>query len=213
MNSSKSVFVGWLRVFSLGWVLIATPALAQTAPDALVKGVADDVLRILSKSDQEPAAVARAIEEKIVTHFDFHRMARLAMGKSWKQATPEQQSSVVDQFRTLLLRSYTTAYSVARGVVVDVKPVKLQPTDEDVTVKTLIRLPGGAPPISVDYSMFKSNPAWKVYDVVVNEVSLVTTYRSTFSEQIKQGGIDGLIAALTEMNSKRATAAKEKKQD
>jgi phospholipid transport system substrate-binding protein len=209
MNISKRTFVRWTGIAALS--LFASLSYAQLAPDALVKGVADDVLRILSKSDSTAADVSKAIEEKIVMHFDFERMARLAVGKSWRQATPEQQQSIIAQFRALLLRSYTTAYSAARGVVVDVRPVKLQPTDDDVQVKTQIRLPGGAPPITVDYSMFKASDAWKVYDVTVNEVSLVSTYRSTFSEQIKQGGIDGLIKALTEMNSKRTAAAQNKK--
>ena len=209
MNYSKRMFVGWIGIAAVS--LFAGAGYAQLAPDALVKGVADDVLKILSKSDTDAAAVAKAIEEKIVMHFDFERMSRLAVGKSWRQASAEQQQSIVQQFRALLLRSYTTAYSAARGVVVDVRPVKLQPSDDDVQVKTQIRLPGGAPPITVDYSMFKATEVWKVYDVTVNEVSLVSTYRSTFSEQIKQGGVDGLIKALTEMNSKRTAAAQNKK--
>ncbi|MFN0315015.1 MAG: phospholipid-binding protein MlaC [Burkholderiales bacterium] len=209
MNISKRTFVRWAGIAALS--LFAPLSYAQLAPDALVKGVAGDILKILSKGDATAAEVSKAIEEKIVMHFDFERMARLAVGKNWRQATPEQQQSIIAQFRALLLRSYTTAYSAARGVVVDVKPVKLQPTDEDVQVKTQIRLPGGAPPITVDYSMFKAADAWKVYDVTVNEVSLVSTYRSTFSEQIKHGGIDGLITALTEMNSKRTAAAQTKK--
>jgi phospholipid transport system substrate-binding protein len=200
-----------LKLLGLVMVFLSAHAYSQQAPDVLVKSVADDVLKILSKPDSNAAAVAKQIEEKIVTHFDFERMSRLAVGKNWRQATTEQQQSIVDQFRALLLRSYTTAYSAAKGVVVDVKPVKLQPSDEDVQVKTQIRLPGGAPPIAVDYSMFKASAAWKVYDVTVNEVSLVSTYRSTFAEQIKQGGIDGLIKALTEMNSKRAVAQDNKK--
>lgn len=211
MNWSRRVFLYCAGALSALWMLNGSHAWAQTAPDMLVKNVANDVLSILSKPQGEAGGVAKAIEEKIVNHFDFERMSRLAVGKSWREANPNQRQSIVEQFRVLLLRSYTTAYSAARGVVVDVKPLKLQPSDEDVQVKSQIRLPGGAPPISVDYSMFKTPEAWKVYDVTVNEVSLVGTYRNTFAEQIKQGGIDGLIAALTEMNSKRTTVAKEKK--
>lgn len=198
---------------ALGAVLLwqGSVAWAQTAPDAMVKNVANEVLAILAKPPGDAAAVAKAIEEKIVGHFDFERMTRLAVGKSWREANPDQRKSIVDQFRTLLLRSYTTAYSAARGVVVDVKPLKLQPTDEDVQVKSQIRLPGGAPPITVDYSMFKASEAWKVYDVTVNDVSLVGTYRNTFAEQIKKGGIDGLIATLAEMNTARTAVAKDKK--
>lgn len=212
MFLNMTVVGHWIRVLVAGVALVGlNQAWAQTSPDALVKSVADDVLKIVSKAEPEQATVAKAIEEKVAPHFDFERMTRLAVGKSWRQATDEQKKQIVDQFRALLLRSYTTAYSQARGVVIDVKPVKLQPTDEDALVKSQIRLPGGAPPISVDYSMFKANDVWKVYDVSVNEVSLISTYRTAFGEQIKQGGIDGLIAALSDMNNKRATAAKDKK--
>lgn len=211
MNWSRRIFMHCAGALGAMLMWQAPTAWAQTAPDALVKSVGNEVLGILAKPPGDAAAVAKAIEEKIVGHFDFDRMTRLAVGKSWREASAEQRKAIVDQFRVLLLRSYTTAYSAARGVVIDVKPLKLQPADEDVQVKSQIRLPGGAPPISVDYSMFKAAEAWKVYDVTVNEVSLVGTYRSNFSEQIKKGGIDGLIAALTEMNAARTTVAKERK--
>lgn len=206
----RSIRLLWIAVL-MSMLLVGASARAEVAPDALVKNVGDDVLKIISKADQEPGVIAKAIEEKLAPHFDFQRMARLAVGKSWRQATPDQQQAIVSQFRALLLRSYTTAYSAARGVVIDVKPAKVEPAGDEAQVKSVIRLPGGAPPINVDYSMFKSGDAWKVYDVTVNEVGLVSTYRSTFAEQIKQGGIDGLIAALTEMNNKRTAAAKDKK--
>lgn len=211
MNWSRRVFMHGAGALSALLLWQASPAWAQTAPDVLVKTVANDVLAIIAKPPGDAAVMAKAIEDKIVGHFDFERMTRLAVGKSWREASPEQRKAIVDQFRTLLLRSYTTAYSAARGVVVEVKPLKLQPSDEDVQVKSQIKLPGGAPPITVDYSMFKAADAWKVYDVTVNEVSLVGTYRSTFAEQIKKGGIDGLIAALTEMNATRTAVAKDKK--
>lgn len=211
MNWSRRVFVQGAGALGAVLLWLGSPAWAQTAPDTLVKNVANEVLAIIAKPPADAAAAAKAIEEKIIPHFDFERMTRLAVGRSWREANAEQRKSIVDQFRALLLRSYTTAYSAARGVVVDVKPLKLAPTDEDVQVKSQIRLPGGAPPITVDYSMFKASEVWKVYDVTVNEVSLVGTYRNTFAEQIKKGGIDGLITALTEMNATRTAAAKDKK--
>src|SRR5512134_3620995 len=106
--------------------------------------------------------MAEVMEEKIVPHFDFQRMTRLAVGRSWRQATPEQQQRLVDEFRVLLVRSYSTAYSAYRDIEVEVKPVKLRPSDEDVQVRTLIKLPSGAPSVSVDYSMFKASSSWKV---------------------------------------------------
>ena len=210
MNWSRRLYMTVVGALSAATLSNAAWAAEPQAPDALVKAVAKDVLAILSKPDQDSTKVSKAIEEKIVDHFDFERMARLSVGKSWREANATQKQSIVEQFRTLLLRSYATAYSAARGVVVDVSPLKLQPSDEDVQVKSKIRLPGGAPPITMDYSMFKTPTAWKVYDVTVNEASLVSTYRTTFSEQIKQGGIDGLIKSLTEMNAKAATTTAKK---
>ena len=150
--------------------------------------------------------MAQLLEEKIAPHFDFERMTRLAVGRSWRQASPEQQTQLVSEFRALLVRSYSNAYSAYNHIVVDVKPLKLRPSDEDVQVKTQIRLPGGAPPVSVDYSMVKSSSDWKVYDVSVDGVSLVTTYRTSFTEEVNKGGIDGLIKSLAALNSARPPA-------
>jgi len=107
-----------------------------------------------------------------------------------------------------LIRSYSTAYSAYRNIVVEVKPARLQSGDDDVQVKSEIKLPGGAPPVNVDYAMYRNDPDWKVYDVVVDGVSLVTTYRSTFAEEIRQSGIDGLIKSLREKNTQPASAKK-----
>ena len=135
-------------------------------------------------------------------------MTRLAVGRNWRQATPEQQKTLIEQFRSMLVRSYSTAYSAYRNIVIEVKPLRLQPTDEDVQVRSEIKLPGGAPPVTVDYSMVKSDSDWKVYDVTVDGVSLVTTYRSTFAEEIRQNGIDGLIKALQQKNTPPPPGAK-----
>jgi phospholipid transport system substrate-binding protein len=182
--------------------------LAQTAPDALVKSVAEDVLRIVRQDKQlregDTSRMAQLIEEKIVPHFDFERMTRLAVGRNWREATPEQRKTLVDEFRTLLVRSYSAAYSTYNHIVVEVRPLKLQPDEEDVQVKSQIKLPGGAPPVNVDYSMVKNSDAWKVYDVSVDGVSLVTTYRSTFADEVRKGGIDGLIKSLKDLNTARA---------
>jgi phospholipid transport system substrate-binding protein len=193
-------------------LLVAAPVWAQKAPDELVRNVADDVLKVM-RQDRELRAgsqsrMAELIEEKIAPHFDFERMTRLAVGKNWRQATPDQQKSLVQEFRNLLVRSYSAAYSAYKEITVDVKPLKLQPSDDDVQVRTQIRLPGDAPPVSVDYSMYKSPSSWKVYDVAVDGVSLVTTYRSSFTDQIRQSGIDGLVKSLQEMNARKAQPAK-----
>ena len=202
----------WLKRFPVAFLALLAltllgprPALAQQAPDALVKSVADDVLRIV-RQDRELRAgdtskMAELIEEKIVPHFDFERMTRLAVGRSWREATPEQRKTLVDEFRTLLVRSYSAAYSTYNHIVVEVRPLRVQPEEDDVQVKSQIKLPGGAPPVNVDYSMVKNSDAWKVYDVTVDGVSLVTTYRSTFAEEVRKSGMDGLIKSLKDLNA------------
>ncbi|HXV06556.1 MAG TPA: ABC transporter substrate-binding protein [Burkholderiales bacterium] len=197
-------FVATLLLAVAG-LLPAPEALAQKAPDELVKSVAEDVLAIVRQDralrEGDNSRMAQLIEEKIVPHFDFERMTRLAVGRSWRQATPEQRQQLIDEFRRLLVRSYSAAYSTYNHIVVEVKPLKLQPGEEDVQVKTLIKLPGGAPPVSVDYSMVNNSPDWKVYDVVVDGISLVTTYRTTFAEEVNKGGIEGLLKSLAALNA------------
>ena len=179
--------------------------LAQIAPDKLVKSVADDVLAGLRQDPElkagSQAKFAELLEQKVAPHFDFERMARLAVGRGWRQATPEQQQALVEQFRSLLIRSYSSAYTAYKDIAIDVKPVRMQPTDNDVQVRTAIKVPNGGQAISVDYSMYKAGSDWKIYDVTVEGVSLVTTYRSTFADEIRQNGVDGLIKSLREKNS------------
>jgi phospholipid transport system substrate-binding protein len=206
MRSLNRITLGWF--LAVAALLLAPPVLAQTAPDALVKSVAEDVLRIVRQDKQlregDTSRMAQLIEEKIVPHFDFERMTRLAVGRNWREASPEQRKTLVDEFRTLLVRSYSAAYSTYNHIVVEVRPLKVQPDEEDVQVKSQIKLPGGAPPVNVDYSMVKNSDAWKVYDVSVDGVSLVTTYRSTFADEVRKGGIDGLIKSLKDLNTAKA---------
>ncbi len=209
MIRPRPVRRGLLRAAVVVLAALAAPTYAsEEAPDALVKRVADDVLEIVQQDRELRAGsqskMAELLEEKIVPHFDFQRMTRLAVGRSWRQATPEQQQRLIDEFRVLLVRSYSTAYSAYRDIQVEVKPVNLRPSDEDVQVRTLIKVPGGGPSVNVDYSMFKASTAWKVYDVTVDGISLVTTYRSTFAEQVNKGGIDALIKALADMNAAKS---------
>ncbi|HTT40180.1 MAG TPA: ABC transporter substrate-binding protein [Burkholderiales bacterium] len=179
--------------------------LAQEAPDVVVKQVAAQVVTALREDPDlrsgNPAKMAQLIEQVIAPHFDFERMTRLAVGRAWRQASPDQRKALIEEFRTLLIRSYSTAYSSYKTIVVNVKPLRLQGGEDDVQVKSEIKLPGDTPPISVDYSMYKSSAEWKVYDVTVDGVSLVTTYRSTFAEEIQQNGIDGLIKSLRDKNA------------
>jgi phospholipid transport system substrate-binding protein len=211
MLRPRSAGRSWLRaalVLLAALVQLAPAVAAEEPPDVLVERVAGDVLKIIQQDRELRAGsqskMAELIEAKIVPHFDFQRMTRLAVGRSWRQATPEQQKQLVDEFRTLLVRSYSTAYSAYREIEVEVKPLRLQPSDEDVQVRTLIKLPSGQPPVRVDYAMFKTSTSWKVYDVTVDGISLVTTYRGTFAEQVGKSGIDGLIKSLAEMNAAKS---------
>jgi phospholipid transport system substrate-binding protein len=202
---------GWLLALTL-WT-VAGLAQGQQSPDNLVKEVADDVLRALREDPDlrtgSQAKMAQIIEQKIAPHFAFERMTRLAVGKAWRQATDEQKKALMEQFRQLLVRSYSAAWTVYQNVVVDIKPLRMQPGDDDVVVKSEIKRPGDAPPIAVNYSMFKADSTWKVYDVSVEGVSLVTTYRSSFAEEIRKGGIDGLIKSLRDKNAQIAKPEKQ----
>lgn len=183
----------------------ATPVPAQElAPDALVRKSIDEVIGII-KADKElqggnPKKLHALIEEKVLPHFDFVRMTRLAVGRNWTQASDEQKSALTREFQTLLVRTYSTSLSQYRDQTIDVRPVKLAAGDKDTVVRTVVNQGAGAPPIPIDYSMERSDRGWKVYDVVVDGVSLVTTYRGSFNEQIQKGGVDGLVKTLAERN-------------
>lgn len=195
-------------------VLLAAAAAAADfpPPDTVVKTTSEDVLRVVADDKDlrngAPSKLVELIETKIVPHFDMTRVTRLAVGKYWNDATPEQQKVLVDEFRTLLVRSYAAAYSAYRLVKVEVTPLQLAANENDVTVKTRILLPGGAPPVGVDYDMRLNPDGWKVYNVTVDGASLVTTYRNDFSSQIQTAGIDGLIKNLKERNAKALAPAK-----
>ncbi len=176
---------------------------AQEAPDVLVKRVAEDVLQTI-RSDKDlqtgnQAKVKQLIESKLAPNFDFPRMTALAMGRNWRSATPEQQKSLTDEFRTLLVRTYSGALSNYRDNAMDYAALKMNPGDTDVTVRTSVRRPGQAP-VQIDYSMAKTPEGWKAYDVIVAGVSLVTNYRDEFNDAIKQSGVDGLIKMLVVKN-------------
>ena len=173
------------------------------APDALIKNTAQEVLTIV-KQDKDIQAgsqkkVLQMVDAKVLPHFNFTRMTRLAVGKHWRTATPQQKQALEAEFRNMLVRTYTKAFTVYRDQEVEVKPLKIADGATEVTVKTTIVKPG-TPSIPVNYDMEKTPDGWKVFDLIIEGVSLVTNYRSTFSEQIQRGGIDGLIKTLVEKN-------------
>ncbi|BAL23087.1 phospholipid-binding protein MlaC [Azoarcus sp. KH32C] len=176
---------------------------AAKAPDALVREVSDDVLTIVRKDRSiqsgDTRKVINLVEDKVLPHFNFRRMTMLAVGKDWRSATPEQQDKLVDAFRTLLVRTYSNALTQYRDQTIQYKPLKFAETDSSVRVQTEVRQ-AGSQPIGIDYSLEKTPDGWKVFDVVVAGVSLVTNYRGTFAQEIRVGGVDGLIRSLEQKN-------------
>jgi len=194
-----------LQTAIVAWTLCAatTGRAEAPAPDVLARTVTDEVLAIV-RADRDIQAgdqikVLELVEAKVVPHFSFVRMAQLAMGRNWRDATAAQQKRLVEEFRALLVRTYTSAFTQYRNQSVEYRRPRMSAGDTDVVVQSLIKQPSG-PPLAVDYSMEKTANGWKVYNVKIEGVSLVENYRSTFNTEIQKNGIDGLIKALAERN-------------
>ena len=195
-------------------LLIPLAQAQQPAPDVLVKSITEEVVAILKKDKDIQAGdtkkAADLIETKIVPHFNFIRMTRIAMGRNWRLASPEQQKILADEFKTLLVRTYSTAIANYREQQIDYKPLRAKADDTEVTVRSDVKQSGSSQPVSIDYEMEKTPDGWKVYDVKVGGVSLVTTYRDTFAGEVREHGVDGLIKSLGTKNRQpeRAKAGK-----
>jgi len=200
-----------MRSFFLLLALLSgfnTPVFAgDTPPDVLARTTTQEVLTIL-KQDKDIqggslSKVHQLVETKILPIFDFNRMTQLVIGKNWPRATAKQKQDLVTEFRNLMVRTYSNSLMAFNNQTVDFKPLNMSPGDTDVTVRSDIRQPGGQP-ITIDYSMYQTAFGWKVYDVVIDGVSLVTNYRSSFSSTIRQSGIDGLIKTLSKQETSGA---------
>jgi phospholipid transport system substrate-binding protein len=193
-----------LAVLGLLLAAVAAPALAQEAPDALVKRVSQEALQIIKTDPNvqagDQARIRDLIETKLTPHFDIDRMTALAAGRAYRSATPEQKKRLGEEFKTLLIRTYSSALRQYRDQTIDYKPLRADPAATDVIVRTEVIRPG-QPPVQIDYSMGKTPDGWKAYDIVVSGVSLVTNYRDEFTQQVQAGGIDGLIKSLAAKNS------------
>lgn len=187
---------------SLG--LMLSVQAAETEPDQLVKAVSEEVTAIV-RADKEIQAgntkkAVALVETKVIPHFNFTRMTQSVLGREWRNASPAQQAALTDEFRTLLVRTYSKALTEYRSHTIEYKPFVSKPGETEVKVKTQINQPGGKP-IQLDYSLEKSTGSWKVYDIEVAGVSLVINYRETFNNEVRNNGIDGLIKALQTKNS------------
>jgi len=194
-----------MRFFLALAFFFALPLAAQElGPEQLVKKMTEEVLAAI-QSDKQLAAgdrqkAIKLAEEKILPHVDFEEATRLAVGRGWAQASPEQKKRLVSEFRNMLVRTYSNAIGAYEGQTMKVQPVRMKPGDTEVTVHNQFIRPGGKP-VLVDYSMRKTDAGWKIYDIVVEGVSLVLTYRSEFDAVVKQEGVDGLIKRLSQKNA------------
>lgn len=188
-------------------VLLASPVVAQEAPDALVKRVTEEVLEIVRKDrDIQNGSTQKAVElvdQKVLPHFDFRHMTALAVGKDWKKASPAQQQQLTAEFKTLLVRTYSNALTSYKNQKIVYKPFRMNVGDSEALVRTEVIQPGSKP-VPIDYNLEKADAGWKVFDVVVAGISLVTNYRDQFAQEVRNGGIDGLIAAIAGKNKSLA---------
>ena len=195
--------------------LLAVAVQAQESPDVLVKQVTEEVLEIVRQDKDiqngNTGKVIDLVDKKVLPHFNFQHMTALAVGKDWRKASPQQQQELTSEFKTLLVRTYSNALTGYKNQKIIYKPFKMNAGDTDVLVRTDVLQPGSKP-VQLDYSLEKLEGGWKVYDVNVAGISLVTNYRDQFSQEVRSGGIDGLVAALVAKNkSLEANQAKANK--
>jgi phospholipid transport system substrate-binding protein len=192
---------------SLLMVLTATLPVAfaqDLAPDVLVKTISRDIVALI-KQDRgvyaaSPHKLADLIETKVVPHFDFAHTTQIAMGADWKRASPEQQGEIIQEFKTLLVHTYSNTLMSYRNARVEYKPLRAQPGDTTVSVRSQVRKSGADDPIAIDYQMENTPSGWKIYDLKIDGASLAAVYRTSFSEEVRNHGIDGLIDLLSRKN-------------
>ena len=201
-------FASWLAAAGLALGAVAVQAQAVKSPDALIKEVSTDVLDTVKADPSFKAGdvqkVITLVDTKVMPYVDFQRMTSSAVGRYWRQATPEQQKRLQDEFKILLVRTYSGALAQVKDQTVALKPMRSSPEDNEVVVRTEVR--GKGDPIQLDYRLEKAGETWKIYDVNVMGVWLVENYRNSFAQEIGANGIDGLIAKLAERN--KAAGAK-----
>lgn len=195
---------------------LASPAWAAAEPVELVRDTTHQVLETLRKDNGSNTRAVRAqVEELVIPKFDFKRMTALAVGLGWRQADPAQQAELAKQFQSLLVRSYASTMNRFKNAKVDISPnAVLANNGREATVKSQVTLSstsssgGNSQPVSVDYTFYKTGQGWKVYNVTIEGASLITAYRNSFGEEIRKGGVDGLIKALKAKNAGYAANAK-----
>jgi phospholipid transport system substrate-binding protein len=182
---------------------VASAQAQEVPPDVLVKNVTTEVVELITKDKEirsgDRAKLIKVIEARVLPHFNFSSMTALAVGQNWSKATPEQKKRLVEEFKTLLVRTYASALAAYSEQRFDYRPLRARPTDTDVIVNVRV-IQSGAQPVPIDYSMEKTAAGWKVYDVMVGGVSLVANYRTEFNATVREAGIEGLIRNLQVKN-------------
>jgi phospholipid transport system substrate-binding protein len=192
--------IGWVLVM---WLAGGGSAWAIQSPQDMVQQTADKMVSKLREErqviDQHPGRIYDLVNEIVLPHFDFERMSSWVLGKYWRSASSAQRNRFVEEFRSLLVRTYAKSLSSYSDNKISYLPFRDSPGKNDVKVRTEVDQPGGFP-IPIDYSLYLKGDEWKVYDVTIDGVSLVTNYRTTFANQIRQDGLDKLIATLADRN-------------
>jgi len=201
--------LGWLAGLVVAVAAAAAHAQTAQAPDALIKSVSTDVLDTVKADPSFKAGdinkVIALVDAKVMPYVDFQRMTASAVGRYWRQATADQQKRLQDEFKLLLVRTYSGALAQVKDQTVSLKPMRASPEDTEVVVRTEVR--GKGDPVQLDYRLEKTPQGWKIYDVNVLGVWLVENYRNSFAQEIGANGIDGLIAKLAERNKAAASGA------
>ena len=200
----------FLKCLSVAWLFLLLGSFnsfaADTPPDALVKDTVDKIMLAIETDKNISAGdmlkTIEFVEAQVAPHFDFPRMARLAVGRPWRQATPEQRETITQEFRILLIRSYASAFTRFKGIKIEVLPLKPSENPDWALVESVIKLPTAvAQPISLNYDMERIDGSWKVFDLQIDGASLIINNRNIFQREIQSSGIDGLIYTLRQKNA------------
>ncbi len=199
MNVIRHIFSATLIAAALG-VSLAAAVAAVSAPEAMVRSTVEDVMGVI-RTTKDKHALRQTVEEKVLPKFDFKEMTRSAVGPGWNNASPKQQDALQSGFRAILVNTYTAVLSEpgAHDAIVEFKPGRVQAGQDDAMVKTVVKQTG-RPLLQIDYRLSIASGDWKVHDVLVGGISLITNYRSSFSEEINRSGVDGLIRVLEQKN-------------
>jgi phospholipid transport system substrate-binding protein len=193
------------RLFSflLIWAFVPLASAQEASPDAFVKGLSEDVIAAIRQDKDIQAGdadkISALVEAKILPHFDFRRTTQVAMGVNWRRASADQQERLTSEFKLLLVRTYSGALASYRDQVIEFKPLRASPGDAEVTVRSQVKQ-SGAEPITIDYAVEKTASGWKIFDVSIGGISLAANYRTAFGEEVRNHGVDGLIALLADKN-------------